>query len=143
MQEFLPQGLLISSPRQPFCLQSGVPKDRAIPGSAYSGPAQLRRSSQRGSTSPAVFFSDLEFKRTTDLGGTATGNKASRLDPVCSATGLQGPAYFSPLAPREEISLVLVPRTSKVSKACTYWKRWLLERPGQFRILEGEGNSLV
>lgn len=84
-------------------------KDGVIPGCSYSSPTQVLSSSQRGSTSPAVFFSDLEFKRITDLGITATGNKAGRLDPACSATGLQGPAYLSPLGPREEPSLVLVP----------------------------------
>lgn len=51
------------------------------------------------SIAPAVFFSDLEFKRTTDLGVAATEHKAGRLDPVCSATGLQGTAYLSLLGP--------------------------------------------
>lgn len=81
-----------------------------IPGYSYSSPTQLQGHSQRGSISPAAFFSDLEFKRTTDLGITAAGNKAGRLDPVGSATGLQRQAYLSLLGPGEEMSLVLVPR---------------------------------
>lgn len=85
-----------SSPKDPLSLVSesiiailspvlSVDKARVTLGSSCSSPNQLRSHSQSGSTSPAVFFSDLEFKRTADLGGTATGNKAGRLDPVCSA----------------------------------------------------------
>lgn len=70
-----------------------------IPGSSYSSLTQLPRHSHCGFISPAVFFSDLEFKRTTNLGVAAAGNKAGRLDPVCSATGLQGTAYLSLLGP--------------------------------------------
>lgn len=70
-----------------------------IPGSSYSSLTQLPRHSHCGFISPAVFFSDLEFKRTTNLGVAAAGNKAGRLDPVCSATGLRGTAYLSLLGP--------------------------------------------
>lgn len=76
-----------------------------IPGSSYSSLTQLpRHHSHCGFISPAVFFSDLEFKRTTNLGVAAAGNKTGRLDPVRSATGL-GALLTSPYrVPGEEHS---------------------------------------
>lgn len=89
MQRLLPRGPRVPRPRQHHSHSAFSPQCRPEQGdSATQLPSsftQLLHHSQGGSIAPAVFFSDLEFKRTTDLG--------------VAATGLQGTAYLSLLGP--------------------------------------------